>query len=176
MDTLVQLTKRLSFANSTKKRIPLHQDDTVERQGSVNPTALHVEESYQCFTDEKVKPRVLVLFCGGTLIMRENADGSLVVNDRDEAIQLLLGMEPRLQEEVALLDVHFVDNIDSSNMSPEIWDALGGVISEKYEEYAGFAITHGTDTMAYTASALSFVLGDLGKPVVITGGLIRAPA
>ncbi|KAL3903577.1 MAG: hypothetical protein SGARI_005313 [Bacillariaceae sp.] len=105
--------------------------------------------------------------------MRENPeDGSLVVNEKDAAIALLLGMEPRLQEEIASLSVEFIDNIDSSNMNPKIWDRLGKVIQRNYQDYDGFVITHGTDTMAYTASALSFVLQDLGRPVVITGAQI----
>jgi len=111
------------------------------REASVNPTALHISECYEVFTLDK--PRVLVLFCGGTLIMRENEDGSLVVNDKDAAIDLLLGMEPRI-DACATLDVHYIDNIDSSNMSPELWDDIGRVIAQKYDDYDGFVITHGT--------------------------------
>ena len=75
--------------------------------------------------------------------MRENEDGSLVVNDKDAAIDMLLGMEPRI-DEYANLDVHYIENIDSSNMSPEVWDAIGHVINQKYDDYDGFVITHGT--------------------------------
>ena len=139
-----------------------------KRAASVNPTALHIGDAYEVFDEQ---PNILVLFCGGTLIMRENKDGSLVVNDKDAAIDLLLGMEPRIGD-LANLSVHYIDNIDSSNMSPELWDAIASVIYEKYNDYDGFVITHGTDTMAYTSSALSFVLGDLGKPVAITGAQI----
>jgi L-asparaginase len=144
-------------------------DDSVHREGSVNPAILKVTESYKCF--DEITPKVLVLFCGGTLIMRENDDGSLVVNNKDVAIELLLNMEPKIHE-IAKLDVHFINNIDSSNMSPETWDEIGEVIHGNYKVYDGFVITHGTDTMAYTASALSFVLGDIGKPVIITGAQI----
>jgi L-asparaginase len=139
------------------------------RAASINPSALRLTDSYKVY--ETVTPKVLVLFCGGTLIMRENQDGSLVVNDKDKAIELLLNMEPRMSE-IAQLDVHYIDNIDSSNMSPERWDEIGRVIYDHYDDYVGFVITHGTDTMAFTASALSFVLGDLGKPVTITGAHI----
>jgi L-asparaginase len=127
-------------------------------------------ETYKCFAPFTT-PRVLVLFCGGTMIMQENKDGSLVVSDKNEALELLLGFEPKLRE-IVQLDVHYVDNLDSTNMTPEHWDTLAGLIHEKYEDHDGFVITHGTDTMAYTASALSFVLGDLGKPVIITGAQI----
>lgn len=139
------------------------------RAASVNPTALQITECYEVF--QLKQPKVLVLFCGGTLIMKENEDGSLVVNDKDVAIDLLLRMEPRI-DDIAELDVHYVDNIDSSNMCPELWDTIAGVINEKYNDYDGFVVTHGTDTMAYTASALSFALGNLGKPVAITGAQI----
>lgn len=59
--------------------------------------------------------------------------------------------------------------IDSSNMSPDIWVKLADIISKNYDRYRGFVILHGTDTMAYTASALSFALKNLSKPVIITG-------
>ena len=152
----------------------LLDDDSVHRAGSVNPSVFNTAEQYQIDTGAANKlPKILLLFCGGTLIMRENPeDGSLVVNEKDAAIELLLGMEPRLQKEIASLSVEFIDNIDSSNMNPQIWDRLGQVIHRNYKEYDGFVITHGTDTMAYTASALSFVLQDIGRPVVITGAQI----
>lgn len=143
--------------------------ESIHRAGSVNPSVFRLSKIYEHF--KKRKPKVLILFCGGTLIMKENKDGSLVVNDKDKAIKMLLNMEPRLSE-IARLEVYFVDNIDSSNMCPELWDMIAGVIHAKYHEYDGFVITHGTDTMAYTSSALSFVLGDLGKPVVVTGAQI----
>lgn len=111
------------------------------REASVNPTALAITDAYECF--QLAKPKVLVLFCGGTLIMRENEDGSLVVNDKDVAIDLLLNMEPRIHD-FADIDVHYIDNIDSSNMCPKLWDAIGGVINEKYNDYEGYVVTHGT--------------------------------
>ena len=59
--------------------------------------------------------------------------------------------------------------IDSSNMSPEAWIKISNIIFENYNKYRGFVILHGTDTMAYTASALSFALRNLSKPVILTG-------
>lgn len=68
------------------------------------------------------------------------------------------------------LDVHsFEPIIDSSNMSPEIWAELAEIIKRTYNEYDGFVVLHGSDTMAYTASALSFMFNNLCKPVVLTG-------
>lgn len=103
--------------------------------------------------------------------MKHGADGALLPMEKEDAIDMLLNLEPQLSE-IAELDVHYVDNIDSTNMNHEHWDQIGTVIAEKYNDYDGFVITHGTDTMAYTASALSWSLGNLGKPVTITGSQI----
>ncbi len=65
--------------------------------------------------------------------------------------------------------ISFLKPIDSSNMKPEHWIALAELIHERYQEYDGFVILHGTDTMAYTASALSFMMENLSKPVIFTG-------
>lgn len=59
--------------------------------------------------------------------------------------------------------------IDSSDVEPSLWIALAGLIEEKYDDYDGFVILHGTDTMAYSASALSFMIENLSKPVIFTG-------
>ncbi len=62
--------------------------------------------------------------------------------------------------------------IDSSNMAPSHWQMIADDIQANYDKYDGFVILHGTDTMAFTASALSFMLQDLGKPVIVTGSQI----
>lgn len=115
--------------------------------------------------------KVLILFCGGTIIMQESKEGALVVAEKEKAIQSLLTLEPRLRE-IAELEVEYVDNIDSTNITSSHWDRISKLIAKNYDKYDGFVITHGTDTMAYTASALSFTLQNLGKPVVITGSQI----
>lgn len=63
----------------------------------------------------------------------------------------------------------FTPPIDSSNMEPKYWVKIAKIISENYDRYGGFVILHGTDTMAFTASALSFMLENIGKPVIVTG-------
>ena len=63
----------------------------------------------------------------------------------------------------------FATPIDSSDMSPRLWSHLVNIIADNYNRYDGFVILHGTDTMAYTASALSFMLENLTKPVILTG-------
>ena len=74
--------------------------------------------------------------------------------------------------EVGLTVISFPKPIDSSNVSIRDWQALGYIIYENYDQYDGFVILHGTDTMAYSASALSFMLEGLAKPVIFTGAQI----
>lgn len=114
--------------------------------------------------------KILILFCGGTIIMRKSG-GSLMVDKTEDAINNLLKLEPRIKN-LAELEVEYIGNIDSTNMKPEYWDKISEVIYKRYDDYDGFVITHGTDTMAYTSSALSFSLQGLGKPVVLTGAQI----
>jgi len=80
---------------------------------------------------------------------------------------------PILQDLAVRLDYVSMKSIkDSSDLDVEDWKKTAGIIQKKYEQYAGFVIMHGTDTMAYTASALSFMLENLDKPVIITGSQI----
>lgn len=116
--------------------------------------------------------KVLVLFCGGTIVMEERADGSLAVPEsKDSAIKILREVEPRLSS-IAPYDIEFIANIDSTNITPADWDQILLCLKKHYKNYDGFVITHGTDTMAYTAAALSLAIKGLGKPVVLTGSQI----
>ena len=91
----------------------------------------------------------------------------------------LLSQIPELAKLDCSIDTHaFNDPIDSSDMSPAIWGQLARIIQQNYHLYDGFVILHGTDTMSYTASALSYMLQNLAKPVILTGsqlpiGIIR---
>lgn len=115
--------------------------------------------------------KILILFCGGTIIMKKNDTGALVPMDKESALSSLFDLEPRLKT-MADIDLSYIVNIDSSDMKPEVWKNIAEEIYKKYADYDGFVLTHGTDTMAYTASALSFALHNLGKPVVLTGAQI----
>ena len=117
------------------------------------------------------RKKVLILFCGGTIIMTPSRGGGLKSPSRNEAVRILKGIEPRLKE-IADYRIRYVGNIDSTNMTPRDWDRIIGEIGKQYAKYDGFVITHGTDTMAYTAAALSLALQGLGKPVVLTGSQI----
>lgn len=99
-------------------------------------------------------------------MMENPATGALESVDFDKSIPLLHEIES-LKIEVDT--VKFDPAIDSSDITPEHWAALAGIIEKNYDKYSGFVILHGTDTMAYTASALSFMLEGLNKPVILTG-------
>jgi L-asparaginase len=118
-----------------------------------------------------MKAKILVLFCGGTMVMMRNAEGSLSSPSAEKALELIRSLEPQVFERVDVT-VEFIFNGDSSNILPPIWDEIGQAIYKAYDSYDGFVIIHGTDTMAFTSSALSLSLKNLGKPVVLTGAQI----
>lgn len=111
--------------------------------------------------------RILIIYTGGTIGMGKNVEtGILEPLDFNHLVSSM----PEFQLIQADIDVRKFDPpIDSSDMDPMRWAELVGLISNNYEEYDGFVILHGTDTMAYTASALSFMLENLTKPVILTG-------
>jgi L-asparaginase len=110
---------------------------------------------------------ILIIYTGGTIgMIKDPLTGSLRPFDFHDIYKTI----PDLKDGGYLLDCHAFDPpIDSSNMHPSFWSELAVLIGEKYEDYDGFVILHGSDTMAYTASALSFMLENLNKPVVLTG-------
>lgn len=114
-----------------------------------------------------MQSHVLLIYTGGTIGMGINpSTGVLEPLDFNE----LLSHMPELQDIPAHVDVHqFAEPIDSSDMNPQLWTRIVEIITEHYDSYDGFVILHGTDTMAFTASALSFMLENLTKPVVLTG-------
>ncbi|MCF8373709.1 MAG: asparaginase [Bacteroidales bacterium] len=112
-------------------------------------------------------PSVLIIYTGGTIGMVQNpATGALQPFD----FAHILKQVPELKSFGYRLDtITFNPIVDSSNASPAFWVKLVKIIKEKYNEYDGFVILHGTDTMAYSASALSFMLRNQSKPVIFTG-------
>ncbi|WP_243900201.1 MULTISPECIES: asparaginase [Hymenobacter] len=121
---------------------------------------------------------VLLIYTGGTVGMAYDDDGSLV----PMKFASIMGNLPELRQFRMRLTVHSLPTpIDSSNVTPTVWADLVHIITHSYDEYDGFVILHGTDTMAYSASALSFMLENLTKPVIFTGaqlpiGRIRTDA
>jgi L-asparaginase len=115
---------------------------------------------------EKVKSKLLIVYTGGTFGMAHDKDGVLIPFDFASIIEHLPTLRTMALE---LTVVSFETPIDSSNVNPEHWQLLAQIIFDHYKSNDGFVILHGTDTMAYTASALSFMLEALSKPVVLTG-------
>lgn len=109
--------------------------------------------------------RILIVYIGGTIGMVDTPEGLQPFD-----FSHLMDNVPKLSELGYTIDsVQFKTPIDSSNMNPGFWNMIVKDIAENYEKYDGFVILHGTDTMAYTASALAFMLRNLRKPVVVTG-------
>ena len=111
--------------------------------------------------------KVLLIYTGGTIGMNHNPHtGALEPFDFEH----LLSRVPELEQfQTEISTYQFSPPIDSSDMSPQFWIRLARLVTDRYDEYDGFVILHGTDTMAYTASALSFMLQNLTKPVILTG-------
>lgn len=110
-------------------------------------------------------PKILIIYTGGTIGMVETPNGLQPFD-----FSHLMDNVPKLSQLGYQIDsVQFPQPIDSSNMNPTYWAAIAKDIADRYDQYDGFVVLHGTDTMAYTASALGFMLRNLNKPVVITG-------
>ena len=111
--------------------------------------------------------KVLLIYTGGTIGMIQNpTTGALESFDFDQ----LLNHVPELRQlPVEIATRTFDPPIDSSDMDPSQWTKLVRIIADAYDAFDGFVVLHGTDTMAYTASALSFMLEGLAKPVILTG-------
>ncbi|GLU57155.1 L-asparaginase 1 [Dyadobacter frigoris] len=116
---------------------------------------------------EPARASVLVIYTGGTLGMVYETKGKQLVPFNFEQVIEKVPEIRRLDFEITFLTLN--EPIDSSNMNPEIWIELAKIIFDHYEKYDSFVILHGTDTMAYTASGLSFLLDNLNKPVILTG-------
>lgn len=116
---------------------------------------------------ETRKNRVLLVYTGGTIGMGKNPEtGVLEPLDFNQLVKYM----PELSMLKTGIDTYqFTQPIDSSDMSPRLWSQLVRIIADRYDKYDGFVVLHGTDTMAYTASALSFMFENLTKPVILTG-------
>jgi L-asparaginase len=119
---------------------------------------------------------ILIIYTGGTIgMVHDPHTGSLVPID----FRHISDHVPELRKfGYDLHSISFDPVKDSSNIDPGVWVKMAEIIEESYDDFDGFVILHGTDTMAYTASALSFMLENLGKPVILTGsqlpiGLLR---
>ena len=117
-----------------------------------------------------MRSSILIIYTGGTIGMKTDAEtGALVPFDFSGIYEEF----PSLKRLNVDIEVYTMDPvIDSSNVSPANWLTLARLIRDNYARYDGFVVLHGTDTMSYTASAISFLLENLSKPVVFTGSQI----
>ena len=115
--------------------------------------------------------RVHILYTGGTIGMKK-VGGSYAPVPGYLGERLAAMPELTREELPAYTLTEYRPLLDSANMSPRVWQRIAADVADTYDAYDGFVIIHGTDTMAYTASALSFMLGGLGKPVILTGSQI----
>ncbi len=119
----------------------------------------------------RVSDSVLVIHTGGTIGMVATPDGDApVAGALREHVEFLVHYAHGELPPVELVELDPL--IDSANATPELWTRLAALIHDRRDDHRGFVVLHGTDTMAYTASALSFLLPSFGKPVVVTGSQI----
>jgi len=122
------------------------------------------------------KPSILIIYTGGTIGMVQRPGSGTLAPIQFEHIKTEV---PELNKFNYNIDaITFTPALDSSNVTHETWVQIATVIYENYEQYDGFVVLHGTDTMAYSASALSYMLENLAKPVIFTGsqlpiGMVR---
>lgn len=118
-----------------------------------------------------MKKRIYIAYTGGTIGMKASSNGYVPVKGHlTESIQAMPDFH---RDEMPEFSIHeYSPLIDSSNMTPADWQRIAEDISNNYDDYDGFVVLHGTDTMAYTSSALSFMFENLSKPVIVTGSQI----
>lgn len=121
--------------------------------------------------EPRAKSSVLLIYTGGTIGMKPDPEtGVLAPFD----FSTIYDEFPYLGKLDVELEVINLTPIDSSNVTPELWCELARLIRDNYDAYDGFVVLHGTDTMSYSASALSFMLVNLAKPVIFTGARSRS--
>ncbi|RTY89372.1 asparaginase [Flavobacterium sp. GT3R68] len=113
------------------------------------------------------KAKILLIYTGGTIgMMKDFETGALKAFNFSKLLQRI----PELKQlDCEIETISFVNPMDSSNMNPESWIKIADIIEENYDSFDGFVVLHGSDTMSYSASALSFMLENLNKPVIFTG-------
>jgi L-asparaginase len=125
------------------------------------------------------KPSVLVIYTGGTIGMVKDSETGSLMPVNFERLQSNIPEINRLDIEIEIYT--FEKTIDSSNIHPEHWIKMVEIIEANYSKYDGFVVLHGSDTMAFSASAVSFMIENLSKPIIFTGsqlplGVLRTDA
>lgn len=117
------------------------------------------------------RKRIYIAYTGGTIGMQKSTQGYIPT---EGYFTNCIAQMPEFQRpEMPLFDIsEYSPLIDSANMSPADWQKIADDIKQNYDDYDGFIVLHGTDTMSFTASALSFMFSDLNKPIIVTGSQI----
>ena len=112
-------------------------------------------------------PRILLIYTGGTIgMMKDPKSGALKSFNFDKLLKYI----PEIKLIACQIEtVSFEHPVDSSDMNPVLWKQIGDIIYKEYTNFEGFVVLHGSDTMSYTASALSFMFENLAKPIICTG-------
>ncbi len=119
-------------------------------------------------TDKMAKiPHILLIYTGGTIgMVKDYKTGALKIFNFDKLLKHI----PELNQlNCTIQSISLDEPIDSSNMNPDNWVFIAEIIEKNYEKFDGFVVLHGSDTMSYTASAISFMFENLSKPVIFTG-------
>ena len=118
-----------------------------------------------------MKKNIYIAYTGGTIGMKASANGYIPV--KGHLTEAINNMPDFHRQEMPDFTIHeYQPLIDSSNMTPADWQRIADDIAKHYDNYDGFIVLHGTDTMAYTSSALSFMFDQLSKPIIVTGSQI----
>ena len=122
---------------------------------------------------QKPRANVLIIYMGGTLGMVHDDSGTLVAFKFNRILKYVPSL---VTLDIKITVISFPEPIDSSNVTIEDWKNLGYIIHENYHYYDGFVVLHGTDTMSFTASAISFMFQGLNKPIIFTGAQLPISA
>lgn len=119
-----------------------------------------------------MKSRILILHTGGTIGMEATSDGLRPITQFGTLLQQGLEKIVSLSSSIDFDIIAFDQPMDSADLTPAHWPLIAGELVTHWDSYDGFVVLHGSDTMAWTASALSFMLGGTDKPVILTGSQI----
>ncbi len=123
--------------------------------------------------NQKPRANILIIYMGGTLGMVHDESGTLVAFKFNRILKYVPSL---VNLDIKITVISFPEPIDSSNVTINDWKNLGYIINENYHHYDGFVVLHGTDTMSFTASAISFMFQGLNKPIIFTGAQLPISA
>ncbi|KAI4889196.1 hypothetical protein NFI96_012972 [Prochilodus magdalenae] len=196
-DNMTSLAKALSHSQTDRSDV-VQSQTSLSRMGQVRRAISTSQSAETLDVCPRTEARVLVLNTGGTIGMmyhdnvlspepnaivkalrklptlhdEQYAEQTRLYENSEQAENMLVLPLSKKKRRIVYTILEYSPLLDSSNMTTDDWASIGKDIEKHYEKYDGFVILHGTDTMAYTASALSFMCENLGKPVILTGSQV----